>query len=273
MNEGGVKTSRHYQVESAIKRGDVIEVKPEALEVYKEVFGAKSKEVGNVKGVDNGQAAKEQLQVAAKGEASRLMREARVEEPGMSKAIEDIAKQTDGKLVGLEHRFKSEESLTRKLADRAERSVIKQMRKGVNQEEAILNSIKEHAIDINDTVRYTLTFSMDKYTIGYQNTIKTLQNQGYKIEGIWNAWEMVGTPQDTGYRGINVTVVNPNGQKFELQFHTPQSYQVKTDSHILYEERRLATTSAKRKQDLKRLQIEKAKTIPVPHGIITGEKK
>jgi hypothetical protein len=260
MNEGGVKTSRHYQVENAIKRGEVVEVKPEALEVYKEVFGAKSKEVGNVKGVDKGQ-------VAAKREAGRLIREARVEEPAITRRLEEIAKQTDGKLVGLEHRFKSEESLARKLADRADDRTAGLINKGYSREEALTLAVANQVNKVNDALRYTITFQTEHYIARYEATIDILKNQGYKIDKIWNAWELAGTPKDPGYRGINVTLVSPNGQKFELQFHTPESYKLKSDNHLFYEEARANTTSEARKAMLLKLQIESAKSIPIPTGI------
>lgn len=43
------------------------------------------------------------------------------------------------------------------------------------------------------------------------------------------------------YNGINVQIEAPNGQIFELQFHTPESFELKNGIlHDLYEQQRCA---------------------------------
>ena len=42
------------------------------------------------------------------------------------------------------------------------------------------------------------------------------------------------------YNGINTTVQASNGQKFEVQYHTDESFEIKNEKmHELYEEQRL----------------------------------
>ena len=44
------------------------------------------------------------------------------------------------------------------------------------------------------------------------------------------------------YNGVNTVVKAPNGQKFELQYHTPESFNVKNgEMHKLYEKHRSLT--------------------------------
>lgn len=54
---------------------------------------------------------------------------------------------------------------------------------------------------------------------------------------------------------------------FELQFHTPQSLEVKEANHKLYEEARLAETSKEMKKKLTNQMIENASSIGVPNEI------
>ena len=39
--------------------------------------------------------------------------------------------------------------------------------------------------------------------------------------------------------GYNTTVIAPNGQKFEVQYHTKESYDTKEQIHKLYEDWRV----------------------------------
>ena len=69
------------------------------------------------------------------------------------------------------------------------------------------------------------------------------------------------------YRGINTLVRAPDGYVFELQYHTPQSLEIKEINHKLYEEQRLASTSIARKLVLKKQMRDNARKIEMPIGI------
>jgi hypothetical protein len=71
-----------------------------------------------------------------------------------------------------------------------------------------------------------------------------------------NYWSLKGTKDDSGYRGINATFIAPNGQKFEVQFHTQESFKFKNDNHHLYEETRKPNISETRKQEIKNQNIK-----------------
>lgn len=53
-----------------------------------------------------------------------------------------------------------------------------------------------------------------------------------------------------GYRGINVRLVTGDHRRFEIQFHTPESYAANKATRGQYEERRLETTSPERREEL-----------------------
>ncbi len=83
----------------------------------------------------------------------------------------------------------------------------------------------------------------------------------------FDAWLNEGIPDDTGYRGINLTVLSSQKQKFEIQFHTAESFNLKTESHEFYEEFRNPKTSAKRKREITLKMLEKAAEIKRPRRI------
>jgi hypothetical protein len=70
-----------------------------------------------------------------------------------------------------------------------------------------------------------------------------------------------------GYRGINVTVISSQKQKFELRFHTKESFQIKTETHVFYEEFRNFETSNERKAEIQQIMLKNASQIKRPEGI------
>lgn len=178
--------------------------------------------------------------------------------------MQAIAKQFDGEMVGLEYRFKSEESLTRKINDQSNRIERALIKLGKAPVQASKTALDETVSGINDSLRYTISFPKERYYSAFEKTVASLERQGYKVAAINDFWQKAGTTFDTGYRGINATLISPNGQKFELQFHTPESFKLKMETHSLYEEVRLPTTPKTRKDELRKLQIEMANKISIP---------
>lgn len=204
---------------------------------------------------------------SAQTQAIILIKQARRIEPKITGDLQSLAKQTGGEMVGLDYRFKSEESLTRKIADRTQEKVDKAIKNGKDVESVRSNSIAKETEKNNDALRYTVTFSPDKYAEGYNKTVEALEKQGYEIKQSDNYWLTKGASNDTGYRGINATVIAPNGQKFELQFHTPESFKFKNDNHYLYEEARRPNTSKTRRDEIILQNIKLAEPLVIPTNI------
>lgn len=120
----------------------------------------------------------------SQAEAVKLISQVKQSEPVITTDLQTIAKQTNGEMVGLEHRFKSEESLTRKINDSAVRQTTILMRNGMSQKEAFSTAISKQPNKINDALRYTISFPTGKYRAGYEPTLNSLQQKGYKIERI-----------------------------------------------------------------------------------------
>lgn len=75
----------------------------------------------------------------------------------------------------------------------------------------------------NDIIRYTYKDDEDNLVKSYYNINKIFTEKGYnqvKVKNFWNN-EM------SAYKGINCVYSSPNGLNFEVQFHTPESFEVK----------------------------------------------
>ena len=118
---------------------------------------------------------------------------------------------------------------------------------------------------IFDDLRYTMTFPADKYTEGVKGAVADLKAQGYTFDQdrVKNTWE------SPVYRGLNTTARTPDGKAFELQFHTPESFDLKENiQHPLYEEARLTTTSPERVDELNSQMAAHAAAMgPSPPGV------
>lgn len=54
--------------------------------------------------------------------------------------------------------------------------------------------------------------------------------------------------KDSPYKGINVKIESPDGQRFEMQFHTPHNAEVKEEMHKYYELEREEKNPEKKKE-------------------------
>jgi hypothetical protein len=186
--------------------------------------------------------------------AQELLLQAQKNEPNITADLQNIAEKVTAEMVGLERKFKTEESLTRKLAETAEVSSEK---------------IERVAESVNDALRYTFVLPFEIYAESFQKAIEILINSDYQVpkKRIWNAWKNIGRSRDKGYRGINITVISSQNQKFELQFHTAESFALKTETHNLYKELRSKMVSEKRETELITEMKKAAWRVSKPEGI------
>ncbi|NUP52397.1 MAG: hypothetical protein HOW97_34505 [Catenulispora sp.] len=171
--------------------------------------------------------------------------------------LEDVRARLGGEFRGEENYRKLAESLDRKL----------QAVKGLTFDEftdpAVGKDVagaklNELALKINDPLRYTLLFPEGDYARGAAEILQGLHERGFrllepikhgetKIPGSRPLLENGKLPADAEfaknswregnrYLGINLTLVDEHGGPFELQFHTPMSFEVKEHmSHLQYE--------------------------------------
>ncbi len=121
-------------------------------------------------------------------------------------------------------------------------------------------SIGEIAERMPDALRYTYEIADKRYTEGYWHGRAALLQQGNELLMSRNSWN---NPE---YKGINTRWLSPQGQVFEVQFHTPESYEAKQLTHRAYERLRSRSTDATERPALERYQREVSANIPIPHG-------
>lgn len=171
-------------------------------------------------------------------------------EKNITSILKSIEHDNRLKLVGLDFRFKSIESLSRKIiADSKEKEI----------------SLEDAAKGINDKLRYTFVTKQNDFTNNYFKTAGILRDKGYNIVRVKNTFE-----QNVVYKGINTLVKNKNGVIFELQYHTKKSYYVKEHGlHELYEQQRvLDRNKNKMKWDnLTKEMIKISNKIPIPSNV------
>ncbi len=153
-----------------------------------------------------------------------------------------------GYLVGLEHRVKGDHRLKEKLADAAKAEI------GLGP---------ESFAKISDAIRYTFCFSGDAYVGGYGDVSQRLEASGYQMVFSKNRW--VGDPQ---FKGVNTRWVTPEGHRFEVQFHTPESFHAKEElTHRSYQRLRSPDASREERKELYRYQAAVSSAVPAPSEI------
>lgn len=171
-------------------------------------------------------------------QAKELLMKASRAEKEVTPALTNLAQQHGLKMEGLDFRLKSQDSLTRKLGETAQE-------------------------DIRDALRYTMVGDPKVLASSSKATLETLQAQGYEVLKVKNSFKP-GAP----YKGVNTQIKAPDGQVFELQFHTLQSFHTKQNlSHELYEKMRVLPDADPRKAELARELVKISDPIVAPKGL------
>lgn len=177
---------------------------------------------------------------------------------GLMRDIEGRSAEHGGRLEGLDHSLKGLDSLRRKVAVEVERP-------GVEAEDVV-----EEVDDLN---RYTLTFETDNYVQGTKQTYAELRSRGFEPISEQNTWE------DPVYKGVNSAWEHQETkERFELQFHTPESFEAKSENHELYELARSGefekyntkedpTRGVEYKEASDLLQHERYENVRIPPGV------
>ena len=109
--------------------------------------------------------------------------------------------------------------------------------------------------------RYTTQVPDDGFTKGVESVAKALAEDGF-VPVSWK--NTFGKP---GYQGINSAWRSPDGQVFELQFHTPASFEAKMTTHELYELARLPNTTPTERARLEAEMQRLFGSVPTPPGV------
>ena len=133
-------------------------------------------------------------------------------EPKITEDVKRISEIEGLSIEGLEYRLKSRESYSRKIA------------------------VESESYEVNDIIRYTYIAGLNELSDKTIKALDTYRNEGYNVIKIKNTWIDDTNP----YNGINTIIESENGQKFELQFHTQESFDLKNGKlHEIYEKQRI----------------------------------
>jgi hypothetical protein len=170
-------------------------------------------------------------------------------EPSISADMQAVEKENacGGWLAGFDRRIKGDDRLKEKVAEQAAAEPDK-------SSSAILRKIP-------DALRFTCCFEPNNYVRGYHDIKARLEDAGHEMYQSTNYWA------DPEYKGVNTRWVTQQGQRFEVQFHTPESFHAKEVlTHRAYERIRDTTTSRPELRELHAFQGEVSSHVQVPDG-------
>lgn len=181
--------------------------------------------------------------------AQALLTMAQRNEPDTTTFLEGEAAAHGGELEGLEFKIKSLDSLLRKMQAEAHE---------------FDNDAGMTAANMSDSLRYTMVLDPNSYTQAVEDVISDMQGGRYRVT-VKNYWE-----KGDAYQGINCACITPMGHPFELQFHTPDSLDVKENKvHPIYEQWRVLPDSDPHKAELAYQMRDISDSIPVPSGVLS----
>ncbi len=150
------------------------------------------------------------------------------------------------RLVGWERRLKGDDRLKEKVANELK------ITPALNPADALAN--------LNDAIRYTFRTEAATYKDAYWGVKGQLEGYGYKMIYAKNHWR-----DDLEYKAVNTRWVTPEGQRFELQFHTQESFHAKQQlTHASYERIRNPLTRRDERRSLGEFQREVCSWINTP---------
>ena len=168
-------------------------------------------------------------------------------EEKVSATLHEIQAEVPGcDLVGLKFSLKGEERFKEKVSD--------ELRAKPDR------PIAEITERMPDAIRYTFQLDADRYVTGYWNLREHLELSGSELLISRNSWD------SPDYKGANTRWLGPDGQVFEVQFHTPESYQAKQLTHTAYERLRTGIAPGAERPELEDFQQDVSACIPVPDG-------
>ncbi len=120
-------------------------------------------------------------------------------------------------------------------------------------------SSDELAKEVHDNIRYTYLFDDEHYFEAIWQAHSALEDHGYELEVRRNSWD---NPE---YKGVNTRWRDrEHDLRFEVQFHTPSSWDAKQRTHGAYERIADPRTPPRERARLRSEQAEVSATIPIP---------
>jgi hypothetical protein len=120
---------------------------------------------------------------------------------------------------------------------------------------------EELADEVHDGIRYAFLAETVHYTEATLQVHSRLKGQGFELEARRNCWE---NPE---YKGINTRWRDPaHDLAFEVQFHTPGSWNVRQRAQALYRKITDPATSPAERARLRAMRADMSAGISIPRG-------
>lgn len=159
-------------------------------------------------------------------------------EPKITSDVQDSVLGNHASLYGLENRFKTKKSITR----------------------------KKKSKEVNDALRYTAILSDKNFVKQYEGIKAALVKKGYTETKCKNYFQDYREGK-VNHKSVQTNYQTNDGYVFEIQFQTKASQKAKDKKVSLYEEARNPKTSAARINELNSQMRILAETVTDPPGI------
>jgi hypothetical protein len=155
------------------------------------------------------------------------------------------------------HLVPETEKFALKSADRFKEKLAKLIARSPGAEPA------ELASSVHDSIRYTFLFEPSHYTRGVTDACQRLADEGYQLVESRPSWDK------DEYKGVNSQWRDlATGLSFEVQWHTPESWDAKQKTHAAYEKINDRTTPIAEVERLRAYQREVSAMVAVPPGAL-----
>ena len=184
----------------------------------------------------------------------KVLDRAKKNEPAITEDVVSSIEKTGAKPFGVKYRLKSPVKAVGKIArERKEKKYYEG-----KSDSYILSQAW-------DNVRYSQVSEPENLKSEMYSTLAELEKKGHKIEEIKNYFNK----DNNAYDGINVKIISPNKQRYELQFNTQKNFGIKEERlHPIYDLDR-EEEDPKKHEEYQRQMFEIAKDFDVPEGIRT----
>jgi hypothetical protein len=183
-------------------------------------------------------------------QAQAVIATVRAAEESISGHMQEIERENTcgSRLAGWDHRRKGDTRLKEKIAE----------------EYGITPGLKSSgAMDgIHDAIRYTYCSKAADYADAFWNIKGLLESHGYRMNYSKNHWH-----SGQEYKGVNTRWTTPDNLSFEVQFHTPESFDAKQRiTHSSYERGRNPLTTRSERRAIKEFHQVVYSLISAPDG-------
>ena len=149
--------------------------------------------------------------------AENLLKKYETNVDNIANDLKNATEKLGGVMIGLDFRLKRPDSLTRKLYSEVSEA----------REKGETITLQDAANKMGDIARFTSCFDSEHFKENADKVIRSLQADGYELVKFKNYFQ-----PGASYKGLNCNFRDKQGNLFELQFHTPETMEIKEGYNI-----------------------------------------